>query len=230
MMMTLRSVSRMASPIARPTRRKSSVSAGLADAHRDPLLVEALPEVAPQVHRRVVQGQVLVVDRSDPRAVRLALCGDRLGQLRIATPLVRDPAHSTGQLLGGEQPGPAMLRGDDELDGREPVRVEHDDRVVVEILELLCSESFQPRHDGELPALVQLQAGLPRKHDRWDMRQQARCDYFTHGATPSSSRSVRTPCSSHPRRSRRTRSRPRARSRSASIRRRGRTGRARRSS
>src|SRR3712207_9309819 len=50
----------------------------------------------------------------------------------IARPVVGDAAHPSRQLLAGEEPGAAVLRRDDELNGRRPVAVEDDDRVVVE--------------------------------------------------------------------------------------------------
>ena len=83
--------------------------AGLADTDGQPLLVEAFAKVGPQVDGRVVQRQVLVIDRRDPGAVRFGAIGDGVGQLRVAAPLVRNAAHAARKFFSREEAGPAIV-------------------------------------------------------------------------------------------------------------------------
>ena len=175
----------------RPARAQEVLGvAGLRGADRDPPLAQAPAEVVPQVDGGVVDGQVRVVDRGDPGAVRVGLAGDGVREFRVARPVVGDPAHAARQFVGGEQPGPGGLRGHDELDGGVPVRVEHHDGVVVERLEDLGAQPFQARDQADLLALVQLEPLRVRQHDRGHVREQPRPDDLTHRAHPSG----RHPC------------------------------------
>ena len=153
---------------------------GLADAHREPALVHPPTEIAPQVERGVVQREIFIVDGGDPRAIGLTAGGDGLRELRVTAPLKGNAAHPARQLLGGEEACATGVGGDDKLDRGEPVRVQHDHGVVVEGLELLLAQPLESGDDRDLFAVVELVADVLGKHDRGDMRQQARGDNLTH--------------------------------------------------
>ncbi len=202
---------------------------GLAHADRHPPLVrQPLAQELPEVDGGVVDRQVRVVDRRDPGAVRVGEPLDVAGEFGIAREVVRHPAHPPGQFLGGEQAGAACLRGDDELHGGRPVGVEDDDGVVVVALEDLLAELPEPGDEGDLLALVQLQPVGLRQHDGGDVGEQPRPDDLTHG--PGSIPSGRPRCSSGRSRSRSSRCRPHVRLLTSGSRRRGPSGRVRRSS
>ena len=138
---------------------------GLGGADADPAL-GALQE-RQQVHRRVVDRQVLVVDRRHPRAGCGDLLTDELRQLGVARDVVGHLRHPARQLVGRVQAVATGLRGDDELDGRGPVGVEHDDRVGCQRGELLGLHPVQPGHEADLAPLVELAPhGVGQHHRR----------------------------------------------------------------
>src|SRR5262249_23213545 len=63
-----------------------------------------------------------------------------------------------------------------------PVRVEHDDGVVVGGLEDLAAQPAQSLDERVVAAVVELQPGLEREHDARGVGEQARSGYFSHGA------------------------------------------------
>lgn len=204
---------------------------GLADPDGHPPFVgQAFAEELPEVDGGVVDRQELVLDRGDPGAVLVRELLDVPGEFGIAGEVVRHPAHPARQLLGGEETGAAGLRGDHELDGRRPVRVEHDDGVVRVgglALEDVLAEPAQAGDEGDLLAVVELQPVGLRQDDGGHVREESRPDDLTHGC---SIRSVRSRCSSDRSRSRSSRCRPPGRPRTDGNRRRAPADRVRRSS
>ena len=153
----------------------------LAHADGDPLLVvEALAEVLPHVRRRVEDRQRVVVDRGDPRAVLVGLARDEARELRVAGEVVVTARHAARQLLRREQPRAAILRRDDELDGRRPVAVEYDDGVVVEHVEHLAPQLLEPGDERRVLAVVEAAPHVLGQHDRRHVRQQTGAYHFTH--------------------------------------------------
>jgi hypothetical protein len=63
--------------------------------------------------------------------------------------------------------------GDDELHGGVPVRVEHYDGVVVQLLEHLGAQPLQARNQADFLALVEFQTLGIREHDGRDVREQS---------------------------------------------------------
>src|SRR5690606_32258290 len=145
--------------------------------------IAAHPEVGPQVDGGVVDRQVRVVDGGDPGAVRVGAVGHGPRQLGVSGEVVGHAAHAARQLLGGEQPGAAVVGGDDELDRGGPVGVEDDDGVVVvHPVEHVGPQPPQPVDEGEVLAAVQLAADGLRQDDRGDVGEEPGADYFSHGA------------------------------------------------
>ena len=102
----------------------------------DPELAHAIAaQVLPQVGGGVEDRQVRVIDRGDPGTVLIRLGRDGPGQLGVAGEVIRPARHPARQFLGGEQAGPPLLGGHDELHGGRPMGVQDHDRVVVEDLE-----------------------------------------------------------------------------------------------
>ena len=158
---------------------------GLGDAHRHPSL-GALEE-AEEVDRRVVDRQALVVDRGDPAVLdRRGLGGEGLGELGVALDVVGDLGHPAGELLGGVATRAARLGGDDELDRREPVRVEDHDEVGPQHVEDLPAHVEEPGVQRRLLAVVERAPLLVGEHDRGDVREHRGADDLTHGWSPPS--------------------------------------------
>ena len=107
--------------------------------------------------------------------------GHGVGELGVAAPVVGDPAHAARQLVGGEQPGPDVVGGDDELHRGVPVRVEHHHGVVVE-------RSRTPRARSRSSPGTRLiswpslrsRRSAQGEHDRRDVSEQARSGNLTH--------------------------------------------------
>ena len=157
---------------------------GLADPDADPALVgQAVAEELPDVRGGVEDRQVVVLDRGDPGAVLGALARDQVRKVGVAGEVVGPLAHAARQLLGGEQPGAALLRGDDELHRRRPVRVEHHDGVVVEGVEDLAPQLLEPGDQGAVLAAVELAARGLGKHDRGHVGDQPGPYHLAHQAS-----------------------------------------------
>ena len=70
----------------------------------------------------------------------------------------------------------AVLRGEQVFDGAEPVGVEDDERLGLQLVEHLAPEPAESRNQADLLALVQLPAHLLGQHDRRNVREEAEAD------------------------------------------------------
>ena len=145
-----------------------------AAAHRDHPL--AAPEVVEQVDRRVVDGEVGVRRRVRrlPGPLGSGLGG--AGQFGIAGVVVGNAVHPARQLVRGVAALAAVLRGEQVFDGAEPMGVEDDERLRLELVEHFVSEPAESGNQADLLALVQLPPHLLGQHDRRDVGEQAEAD------------------------------------------------------
>jgi hypothetical protein len=123
---------------------------------------------------------VIVGYGGDPRGAIVGLRRDRIGEFRVALKVIGALAHPAREFFGGEQPLAAFLRSDDELDRGGPVRIEDDDRAVVESVEDLAPKLVQSGHQGAVLAIVQLAPHLFGQCDRRDVCEQPRANYLAH--------------------------------------------------
>ena len=96
---------------------------------------------------------------------RSRLLGAHLGKRRIASKIVRHLYHASGQLLGSVLPTAALVTGDDEFHGREPVSVKHNHDIGCQPVERFVSQPVQARNQGDLLALVFIVPDMLRQHD-----------------------------------------------------------------
>jgi len=86
-------------------------------------------------------------------------------ELGIANDVVGHARHPSGQLIGGEEALAPIVRRDDKLHGREPVTVEHDDEIGLEIVEDLTLEVVQSGVQGALSTVVEGTTFFVGQHD-----------------------------------------------------------------
>ena len=73
-----------------------------------------------------------------------------------------------------KKPRRRSARGDDELDGREPVAVEDDDEVGLQYVEDLSAQLVQPAVERALVAVVELATHVVGQHDGGHVRREVR--------------------------------------------------------